>query len=296
MNKPLITMFDTQLKNLKGTEFQSFVTELFCLKYSETGFTILRETKDKGCDGIIVEEKRIIACYGDDLGKDSAKRKKDFYNKVNNDFKKYEDNWKKLYPNWAIVINNEIDPDYDLFVKSKNLNATVIGIKQLLEIIKNLKNFQRKKLGDTLKIDKEYLKQDCLREILEDLSASEIDKSNILYDKKSLLNVKSKIELNYNIQDVEDAINDFANLLESGSLDLVKELLSSYNDTDIAKIKCRVSDDFSRLKDNDFKQMFNCLVDNYVSRYSCEGDDDYLLCVKSLLFCLFEQCLIGKKE
>jgi len=296
MKTPLINNFETQIKNLKGSEFQTFVSKLFILKYGETGYTILREIKDKGCDGIIEIEKRVIACYGDDNGKESDKRKKDFKQKATGDFEKYKNNWQKSYPNWSIVINNDIDPDYDLFVKTLSSGASVIGSIQLLEIVEHLKHFQRKKLGENLRINNEYFSQDCLKDILEDLSSSEIDNSNITYNRDSLTNIKTKIEINYNNQDIENIKKDFENLLETGSLDLVKDLISSYENTEIAKIKNRILTDFNKLPNGDFKQKFEYLVNFYIEKYSVENDDDYLWLIKSLLYYLFEQCLIGKKE
>jgi hypothetical protein len=295
MKIPLMNTFKMQIENLKGSEFQAFVSKLFSLEYGGTGYTIMRDTKDKGCDGIIESEKRVIACYGDDNGKESAKRKKDFKQKASSDFEKYKNNWQKLYPGWSIVINNEIDPDYDLFVKTLNSKASVIGTAQLLEMIENLKNFQQKKLGEHLKMEKDFFSQDYLEKILEDLLVSEVDTNKISYDKNTLISVNKKIEINYSNQDIENVKKDFESLLEAGSLDLVKDLISSYEDTDIAKIKNRILTDFNNLPNGNFKQKFDFFVKHYIEKYSVENDDDYLWSVKSLLYYLFEQCLIGKK-
>src|SRR5690606_8952641 len=152
MNTPLQNRFETQLKALTGFDFQDMVIKIFQMKYGETGFTDIRPQKDKGNDGIVEIEKRIIACYGPEETQNTAKRQKDFKTKAKGDFEQYKTHWQAQYPNWSIVINHKIDPQYDKVVKGLNDQSTVVGISQLLTMIANLKNHQRRQLGVHLRI------------------------------------------------------------------------------------------------------------------------------------------------
>ena len=101
MNSPTKNRFELQIKSLRGFDFQHFVRELYLLKYGEHGFTVLRDQKDKGCDGIIEEEKRVIACYGPQEIIDTKKRHREFDKKAEGDYNEFNSNWKAQYPNWS---------------------------------------------------------------------------------------------------------------------------------------------------------------------------------------------------
>ena len=117
MNTPLRNRFEMQLKSLTGFDFQDVAVKIFQLKYGVTGFTDIRPQKDKGCDGIVESEKRVIACFGPKETPNTNKRQQDFEDKANGDFQQYKSYWQAQYPNWSIVINHKIDPHYDKIVK-----------------------------------------------------------------------------------------------------------------------------------------------------------------------------------
>lgn len=296
MNTPLQNRFETQLKALTGFDFQNMVIKIFQMKYGETGFTDIRPQKDKGNDGIIESEKRIIACYGPEETQNTNKRQKDFEAKVKNDFKQYQTHWQAQYPNWSIVINHKIDPQYDKIVKGLNDHSTVVGIGQLITMIENLKNHQRRQLGAHLRIETEFFSFEYLRDFLDDLlKASEIRDTSVLYDKKGYIPPGKKMELNYSSAEIQDAINEFEFLSESGALKQVDDMMSCYEDEEIDRMKHRILYDYSNYTNGSFKERLKQLSEFYLGKYSSNDDDDYLHYIRAVLIKLFEQCLIGFK-
>lgn len=291
MNSPLRNRFELQIKSLTGFGFQDFIIELFLLKYGEKGFTVLRKQKDKGCDGIINDEKRVIACYGP--GKNNQRL---FNKKVDDDFNDFRENWQKSYPNWMFIINQEISPTYESKIKSLKGDAPILGIKQILFIVEDLKNHDRRKLAEYLKIESEFISSDYLGDILEDLlKGSETALDNIKYDRTGRVAPEEKIAINYDEADIEDAINEYSLLMENGTLKQVSDLLFGYEDEEIDKMKHRILYDYSNLTNGNFKTRLKQLTEYYLSKYSSEQDDDYLYYIRAVLIHLFEQCLIGRK-
>jgi hypothetical protein len=296
MNSPTKNRFELQIKSLRGFDFQHFVRELYLLKYGEHGFTVLRDQKDKGCDGIIEEEKRVIACYGPQEIIDTKKRHREFDKKAEGDYNEFNSNWKAQYPNWSFVINHESDPHYDSKIKSLDDNATIIGLSQLMNSIENLKNFQRRKIGKYLNIENEYLSSDYIGEILEDLLKENDNLDDkISYKPKSLVEITDKIEINFDINEIEDAKNEYGLLLEEGILMEIANILYGYEDKEISKIKRRVIHDYDSKPNGNFKSRLKSMTDHYLVKYSNENDDDYLFYIRAILIYFFEQCLIGKK-
>jgi len=296
MKTPLQNQFEIQLKALTGFEFQKVVIRIFQLKYGTTGFTDIRLQKDKGNDGIIESEKRVIACFAPDVTLNTQKRQKEFEKKAKSDFESYQTNWQTSYSNWSIVINQSIDPKYDMVVKGLTPTGSVIGLTQLIDAIGYLKGHEKRQLGEELRIPKELFSQDYLHELLKDLlKESETSSREINYDKKSYVYIEQKIKLNYDESDIETAINEYGHLLERGYLEQVKNIMSGYEDVDIDRLKNRVIDDYKNHTNGDFKTKLKQLSEHYLVKYSPD-DDDYLLCIKAVLIYLFEQCLIGRKE
>jgi len=296
MKTPLQNLFEIQVKALTGFNFQDFVVKVFQYKYGETAFTDIRPQKDKGNDGIIETEKRVIACYGPEETQNTSKRQKDFAKKAKADYLQYQLHWEMNYPNWSIVINHKIDPNYDSIVKKMSTKATVIGISQLLVIIDNLKNYQRRKLGLYLNIGKEYLASEYLQHFLDDLlNETTTPSSNIKYDLKSHVSLSLKFKLNFNDNDLSEANIEYEHLAESGGLKNVENLFSAYDDEEIDKMKNRIIYDFCHLTKGKFKHRLQQLTEHYLTRYSVDKDDDYLYLIRAVLIYLFEQCLLGNK-
>ncbi len=286
MNDPLQNRFKLQIESLTGFDFQDFVVDLFLLKYGEQGFTVLRKKKDKGCDGIINNEKRIIACYGPE----NATQKK-FDNKADEDFEDYQNNWEKKYPKWMFIVNQNISPAQINKIESLKSGTPLLGTQQILSIIEDLKNYQRRKLAKSLRIESEFLAQDYLREILEDLlKESEPPENKIPYNKA--LYYPDKVKLNYKEADIEGVLQEYE-IVSEYFID-IHNVIYGYEDGEIDRIKLRIINDFTETK-GIFKEKLETLTKLYLEKYSSNDDDDYRFYVRALLIYIFEQCLIGRK-
>lgn len=91
MDKLLKNAFKMQIQSKEGFEFEEFIDELFLLKYGVDNYTPIRRNKDKGNDGTILPEQKILACYAP-----RKYSKTDFETKVlgaankEGDFEKYQ--------------------------------------------------------------------------------------------------------------------------------------------------------------------------------------------------------------
>ena len=286
MNSPLQNKFKIQIEALTGFDFQDFIVELFLFKYGSTGFTVLRKKKDKGCDGIIVSEQQVIACYGP-VDNDQKK----FDKKAEEDFDDFKNNWQSKFSNWMFVVNYEVKPAQINKIESLKKGTPLVGIKQILSIIDELDGFQKRKLAKYLNIDREFLAKDFLKEILDDL----LKYSNSVEPRKVYhkpIYIVNKVKLNFASEDVQLALNEY-NILAEYFSD-IQDLINGYEDDDIDKIKHRIVYDYS-LTNGNYKARLNSLTNLYLGRYSSDGDDEYRFYARALLIYIFEQCLIGIK-
>lgn len=285
MNDPLRNMFKLQIENLTGFNFQGFITELFLLKYGANGFTVPREVRDKGCDGIIVSEKKVIACYGPE-----RQHLNKVIDKIEGDFESYREYWAAMYPNWAFITNHDVSPELIETITRLKQDAQILGLRNIIALIEELDTYKRRKLGEYLKIDKEYFAQDYIGEILEDLLKDDgSEDKQVEYTKPPY--VPGKIELNYEVQDIESATEAFDEA--SQYFPRIGDIIQGYRDKEISRIKTRVIDDFNK-QQGSFKERFQQQTDRYLEKY-LPGDDDYLTFIQAILLYHFEQCLIGEK-
>ena len=289
MNTPLHNIFEIQIKNLKGFSFQGFMTQLYLLKYGANGFLPPREVQDKGSDGIILSEKRVVACYGP-----NGYELRAFFKKAKDDYISYTENLQKQYPNWSFTCN--LDVPQEAITKIHNelcQDAPILGIKNVLALIFELHASQRRCLGEYLKIDKDYFAKDYLSEFLSELlKRSEFTENNIPY--KGVIYTPKKIELNYSFEDIEGALNEYNLFLEDGVFKSIENTLQGYEDEDQTRIKLKLIYDYNN-SSGPFKLRLKNLTENYRLQYSSLNDNDYLFYIRAVLIYLFEQCLIGKK-
>ena len=91
MDKLLKNAFKMQIQSKEGFEFEEFIDELFLLKYGVDNYIPIRRNKDKGNDGTVLPEQKILACYAP-----RKYNKPDFETKVlgaknkEGDFEKYQ--------------------------------------------------------------------------------------------------------------------------------------------------------------------------------------------------------------
>lgn len=291
--------FENTIKSKTEKEFESFIKELHFERYGVNGFISTRETKDKGSDGIISETYTVIASYGP-----KKYTKASFYKKADEDFGKYLKYWASQYFNWEMYYNGDISPD-QIFKKDEleklaisrgftNINILLRGVDHIVKIIEeDLKNIQIRKLAAQLLIPKELFIQDYIREILDDLLRGlNIQLESVEYDLK--VDIEEKINLNFSLDDVEGAKNEYELLATSGTLRNIQNAIAIYEDEEINKLKLKIIRDFNEFGGT-FKQKIANLTRKYAEKYASGNDDDFDHYIRAILIYCFEQCIIGVK-
>ena len=259
--------------------------KLYCIAVAYLQIGML-EADSMDCDGVIVTEKRVIACYGPE-----ENNQKKFDKKADDDFEDFVQNWQTQYPNWMFVINHDVTPLQISKIESLKEKTPLIGIKNILSIIEELDNYKKRKLAKYLKIENDFIAKDYLHEILDDLlKSSASDEPRKAYVKP--IYFTDKVKLNFDAADVEDVLNEYDLVYEYFSD--IEGLIYGYEDDEIDRIKHRIITDFAQTK-GEFKERFSSQINLFLAKYSIEADDDYKFYVRALLIYIFEQCLIGSK-
>jgi hypothetical protein len=160
-------------------------------------------------------------------------------------------------------------------------------------MIDKLSGGKKRRVGEYLKIDKEYFTKDYLIEILDNLlKGSDFYDENVLYEK--VIYTPDKITLNYRQSDVEGVLNEYKIFFEDGVFNNIENILQGYDDEEQNRIKIKILCDFNDKTSSSFKERSKTLTEFYLGRYST-NDDDYLFFIRAVLIYFFEQCLIGKK-
>ena len=282
-----------QIQSKEGFEFEEFIDELLLLKYGVDNYTPIRRIKDKGNDGTILSEQKILACYAP-----RKYSKADFETKVlgaknkEGDFEKYQKNWKTEFPNWEIYVNHEVAPEQLTLIQGLDGNTSIKGIDQILMIIDELASNKKRKLASYLGIENFFI-QDYIQDIINDLlNATGIEDNILHFDRKTLVPPQKKIELNFEQEDWDGMNSEMLLVMEE--FNTIANILSGYEVDEINTLKRRIINDYNKLSGN-FKERLYSLTEQYTREYGNLKDDEYGKCVKSLLLYMFEQCLIGKK-
>lgn len=294
MEQILKNAFRTQIQSKEGFDFEDFIDELYLLKFGADNYLPIRASGDKGNDGTIISEKKVLACYAP-----KSYDKKEFEDKVNGtskktgDFKKYKDNWEGTYPNWEMHVNHDITPDQLKLINNLDGNTSIKGLTQIISIVENdLTSNKRRKLASYLGIENFFI-QDYIEEIINDLlNVSSSEDKPLNFNSKTLIPPQKKIELNFKKEDW-DGINSEMILVMEEFMTITK-ILSGYDDNEINTLKSRIINDYNKLSGTFKNRLYN-LTEQYTREYGNIKDDEYLKCVKSILLYMFEQCLIGKK-
>lgn len=290
MNTPLYNQFKTQISSLKGFDFQDFITQLHLSKYGNEGFLPPRKVHDKGSDGIILKERRVVACYGP-----NSYSLRDFFMKAKGDYLNYKENLQTQYPNWSFISNLEVPQEAITKIHTELCStAPVLGMLNILEIIFELSTSKQRKLGYYLGIDNEYFSKEYIKEILNDLlNDCKFTESNTVYTKP--IYTPNKIVINYSKVDVNAALSEYDLFIENGVFQNISKLLKDYEDDEQDRITYRILYDFNNNTIGSFKERIKNLTEIYLRQYSSSNDDEYLFNIRAILFFFFELCLIGEK-
>ena len=289
MNNPLKNQIITQISALKETPFENFVTELMLMRYGENGFITIRDKSDEGCDGIIIEDNEVIACYGP-----LRYNKTSFNKKAKDDFDSYKKNWEQKYSNWKMVVNHDPAPQEIKKVEELKKDSKIWGIKNLVHIIEDkLSSKQRRDIARYLGVDKDVIVMDYIKEVLDDLLNNTTAKKDLNYNRPIYL--PDKVKLNFEESEIDNFNEEYEIFAEDGTLSGINNIIQGYEDDEINKIKIRVISDFDLIGLNTFKDKLEGVMRQYKLKYSREDDDDYNFYIKAIIIYCFEQCIIGKR-
>ena len=279
-------IFKHQIKmaidGLNGNNFQDFMNYFFIKKYG-INFTPIKNKKDKGGDGIL-NDKTIIAAYAPE------RHPARFKIKIKEDYEKYKTNWISKYPKWCVVFNGEFTADMLLFMNELDSGIKKCDINHILELMNGLPfPIIREIARDFLRIDEEYIINDVLKKIIDDLLKDNPSPYSIGEHFQPLY-IEDKVKLNYSEEDIQGALIEYKDMIP----DIYKfeSILKCYDNEDIKVLKNKVITEYSKLA-GDFKTRLNNLNELFSERN--KNDDRYKYAVRVVLIYYFETCRIGKK-
>jgi hypothetical protein len=291
MNKDLQTIFSVRIENLQGFDFEDFVKELFLKRFLENGFLPTRPRKDRGCDGILLQSRTVIACFGPkkyDYNK--------FVGKVNEDYAEFKRYWQSEYPNWQMVVNHKLDPRQQTYINQKHPGSVLLGLDHLLSLIATgIDSVSRRHIADLLGIPRNQYFSSYLSELLDNLlEGTKTDPEHLAeFNPNRLTGLKEKIQLNYTMDDLEMAEREFE--LVMPLFTLIESHMTKFDDEEKSKLKLRVVQDYGKMG-GDFRQRLESLTNFYFREFASEKDEEGRYNITAVLLYLFEQCLIGKKK
>lgn len=273
-----------RIRCLEGDAFQDFVVYMMLLIHGSAGFQPMRTKKDRGCDGIVLSEGRVIACYGPE-----KYAKGPFVKKANDDWNLYSNHWASSYPLWRMIVNHDVAPAQEQLIRTLRKDNQIWGPRHLLhEIDNSIKWAPRLKLLRRLGIPDEQISQDVIYMMIEDLAASPAGTESVNYGLSP--DLLSKIEINYQDQDIDLIRQEYETTAEPRLV--IQSTLNDNNDW-IQPFKGRVIRDFKQLS-GVFSQRISSLFAHYKDKYAPGGDDFLDLHIQAVIHYVFEQCLIGK--
>ena len=290
MNKITSKIIRKAIQNLSGNDFQDFANLFYLIIYRDN-FQSVKQKRDRGCDGII-NGRRIISVYAPE-----DYNTKTFERKIHSDFNKYESNFLKDYPEWQFVYNRELTTGNFQFLKGLFPEVHIEDINTIMcKIESDLNWTQKVGIFDFLGIERNLWYNDILMQVSDDLireSESETGK-DVEYRKHQMPNyIEDKIRLNYEIDDVEAAKQQYDLFLEDGDFDSLRRVLCSFEEN-IGILKKKLIGDYLNTGEKlSFKERLQMLIDRYSSRYN--NDDTYRQAVTVIIIYYFEYCLIGRK-
>jgi hypothetical protein len=288
MNKVLRSKFNHRISSITGFEFEEFIKNTFLYIHGPVKFIPTRKIRDKGNDGILVEENMIIACYGP-----TEYDKNDFEKKVKDDYDSYIKYWQSKYKFWRIVVNHPLSPDEIIFINKLGVDNGIWGLDQIINEIETKLNYVyiRKLAKELGIIEKEFLSQDYILEILDDLLDSTKPTTKTI-DYTKPVYIETKIDLNFDLEKAIDIKNEYEILCENFTD--IHNIFNSYSDEEIERIKYRIVGDFNSLSGT-FTEKYKNLRLIYHSKYADSNDDNYKYYIDSIILYTFEQCLFGIK-
>ncbi len=256
----------SQVSGLRGTTFQDFIAEVLYKIHGTAGFTTLRDVRDEGCDGILVKEKCVIACYGPDNATFARQKKK-----ISQDYDKYVARWQATQPNWRLYLNLEPSPDHLALAVTLHGSKDVIwGTTRIVKLIEEMRFGLRVEICRELHISEEVVGRDFVKGLLDDLLSQPEPAGTVNYGKLAP-DLERKVRANFPAESVARVLA-LVDLTADQQMD-VNEAIGLLSNKDTKILKVRVLSDFNRTSGITFEQRFVALTKDYAMRYN-RGDDD----------------------
>jgi len=270
----------TNIELLTGNEFQAFASKMYHLKFKDN-FVAPRGTRDRGCDGIIMQDT-IIAAYGPDRFEETS-----FRIKVNEDYKKYAAGWQGQYPKWVFVCNKEVSAKMIGEVQALGEQVEIVTLNEIVELVESMRHTDIWAIAEYLHIQERYYKYDILKTVISDMMKTNQELTRSHSTRPPY--IEDKIAKNYdNQQDIDSAKENYYNCLSQfKELNLI---LGAYRDEEVSALKSRIVEAYGSYKGT-HKKRFELLRKSY----ALDGNDLYNFYVTVILTYCFEICLIGQR-
>ena len=285
---PLRNLIKVQVTQLHGETFQDFITSMMYKVYGPVRFTSIREMHDAGCDGIIVHEQCLVACYGPRNATPKAQAAK-----IKSDYASYTGKWKSTLPNWRLFINLDPSPAHLKQAEALHGDETVVwGQRRFLELVHDLPFGHVRDLCRKLQIDEDAVGRDFVGYILDDLLRQPRISGQVRYGSEAP-DLIEKVKLNF----PDHAVDSTLQLIEltTDQQIAIADAIGLLSDDDTTTLKVRVLSDFDDAVGSSFEEKFRSLTREYGRKYNQGMDDEVKSYVQALLWHVFVQCLIGKQ-
>jgi hypothetical protein len=275
-------MFKQNITLLTEIDFNNFINLLFATIHN-SNFIPLLQKHDEGSDGLFVNEKISISIYGPNQKNDNLTK---FKKKVQDDYSNYSKNWKSNYPNWAFAFNNELTAERVIELQSHQTNVILYGIIQILNLIEQLTYISQRNLADYLGIPMEYIRNDIIKQVIDDILKITGEKSTM--NSSLPPDLFKKIKKNYSPSEFKDIVKEHQD--SYSYIEQTMKIIGTYEDREVAAMKSKILYKFQNIKGETFKERFNLL---YESICENSNDDIYHYAARVLLLYLFEACYLG---
>lgn len=273
----------TKITSLKGTYFQDAMDRIYLCIYGEGNFQRVKQKKDGGSDGIL-HNTTILAAYAPE--KYSLA---DFKKKVGGDFSSYTDNWASTHNGWCVVTNLESTAQMIKHVHSLKVDAHIVCIETLLQLISSQTWTIKLSIFRALDISERYIVNDVISQVIEDLiQISDKSSSFDPYEKPAYID--DKISLNVSDENKNTFLDEYEESLALFSI--ISNVIKSRPQQSVSAIRSKIRSTFTSLTGS-FEKKFNDMVSILAQEKT--SDDFYSHNLRVVLLYFFEQCLYGAK-
>jgi len=276
------SVLQKKLESLKATYFQDALDKIFHTIFG-SDFTQIKQKQDKGADGILNGDT-IIAAYAPEKYSLS-----DFKVKIGDDFDKYKTNWQSTHPFWQVICNLELTTSMQKIVTELKADAKILCISGLVELIRKQSWTKRSLIFKSLDIPDNYLSNDILGTVIEDLiKLSDESSKSIPYEKPTF--IEEKTTLNLEPENVELFLEEYEQHLAYFSA--LAHVVKDQSTKNIQALRSKIRTTYMSSSGSFSQKLKNM---NDVLSGSKNNDEYYCLHLRIVLIYFFEQCLFGQK-